>query len=184
VEDILAKPPPTARAGLAKGIGISEDFMKDFNRECVLVNGTKFGASTPHVGQEIIDQELQRFVDALGGPEQALTVSKLLFQATHSVPNTAYFFKTDEATSTALIEGMNKVNMQMRGPDDGHAILTGSSRSITIGDDGSAVMSFKHNLGNLDQVMYGSEVGIRLSALTGDVQVEDVQVVMIFTSND
>jgi hypothetical protein len=184
VEDFLANPPLTARAGLAKEIGISEDFMKDFNRGGVMVNGTKFGASTTNVSQEIIDQELQRFVDALGGPEQALTASKLLFQATDSISNTSHFMDTDEATGMALLEGFNKVNMQRKGPDDGVAVLTGSSRSITIGADKSAVLSFKHNMGDLDQVMYSSEVGIKLSSLTGDVQVEDVQVAMIFTSND
>jgi hypothetical protein len=184
VEDILAQPLSTARAGLAREIGISEDFMKDFNRGGVVVNGTKIGATGSNVSQETIDREVEKLVDALGGREQALTASKLLFQATDSVPLTSYFKETDQDTGVALMGGMDTVNAQRRGPDDDRTVSTGSSRSITVGRDGSAVMSFKHNMGDLDQVGYSAEVGIRLSALTGDVRVEDVRVAMIFTSND
>lgn len=183
VEDILAHPRPTAQEGLARNLGISRDFMEDFKRNGVVVNGTKIGATGSSVSQERIDQELQRFVDALGGPDQAVTASKLLFQVTDSVAREAHFQDTDQATGMALTEGMLKVQMQVA-DQVGVVIPTGSSRSITVNDDGSAIISLKHNMGAMDQVTYNSEVGIKLTALTGNVRVDDVQVAMIFTSND
>lgn len=183
VEDILSHPRPAAEEGLAKDLGISRDFMEDFKRGGVVVNGTRIGATGSNVSQETIDQELQRFVDALGGPDQAVTASKLVFQATDNVTREAYFMDTDQATGMALSEGTLKVQMQVA-DQVGVAIPTGSSRSITVRDDGSAVISLKHNMGSMDQVTSNSEVGIKLSALTGDVRVEDVRVAMIFTSND
>ncbi len=183
VEDILSHPRPAAEEGLAKDLGISRDFMEDFKRGGVVVNGTRIGAIGSNVSQETIDQELQRFVDALGGPDQAVTASKLVFQATDNVTREAHFMDTDPATGMALSEGTLKVQMQVA-DQVGVIIPTGSSRSITVGDDGSAVISLKHSMGGMDQVTCNSELGIKLSSLTGDVRVDDVQVAMIFTSND
>ncbi|MDY0220926.1 MAG: hypothetical protein RBR67_07300 [Desulfobacterium sp.] len=183
VEDILANPRPLAKRGLAKEVGISDEFMRDFNRGGVVVNGTKLGATGSNVSQETIDQEVEKFVDALGGREQAVTASKLLFQVTDSIPLTSYpLGAADQATQDALF--MAPANASSQVNSTGGPVLSGLSHSITVNDDGSAVISCKDNKGDTDQVRYSAEVGIRLSGLTGDVRVDDVQVAMIFTSND
>ncbi|MBI9089833.1 MAG: hypothetical protein JEZ12_11505 [Desulfobacterium sp.] len=182
VKDLLNNPPATATEGLANRLGISDNFMNDFARSGVVVNGTRIGSLPSNPPQEHLDQALQTFVDALGGPEQAVTASKLLFQAGEAVVMTTHFENTGE-TGQALGQAMLQVQQQTAHLI-GTSLPTGSERSITVDDDGSATLSLRHNMGAMDQVTYNAELGIKLSSLSGDVQVEMVQTAMVFTSND
>ncbi|MDY0220922.1 MAG: hypothetical protein RBR67_07280 [Desulfobacterium sp.] len=141
----------------------ADSFMHNFFSTGVVVNGEEFGGIGPwaRLDNETANNELQRFADAFGWGKE----------------------RGSGFHGNNVQKAWSAVNLQGRGPGDEREIIKGVSRSITFDNDKNRVfINLKHNMGDLDQVKYSSEVKIMLSDLNGDVQVTDIETAITFTT--
>lgn len=175
-KQLISQPDAVASQGLAKEIGITGQFMKDFVRNGVQVNGVQYGGK----GMTDEDSEVQKFVDAVGGRRQAVNLSRLMHQDGDKIAEFTHLMHTGE-TGMTIMDGISKVISQKQ---DGQLLATGGSRSVTLDQDGNAHISLKHSKGEDGDLTLSMETSIQLSNIGADPKIEDVQIGLLFITRD
>jgi len=65
--------------------GLNSEFVVDFLRNGITVNGQRFGATGTNILQQAQEEEVQRFIDAVGGYEKARQIAHIAHQGAFAI---------------------------------------------------------------------------------------------------
>lgn len=173
VSNLIDTPGAVNPEQLCGVFGIPDAFMNQFYRHPVWVDRICCGGPGKDVEEELI-----RFMGAAGGPEEAVTLSRLMSRPAYHIPEAVIF--SDSRQSGQALQSARRLAANQSGGDIPHA----ETRCVTLSRNRGAVIDLKFSLGPADGIVYCTELVVCLNHLGRDVQIDDMTCVMTFTSND